>query len=544
MRVADRLYPKWRRYGGAISGGVLGGIVANVPGAMVGGYYGYKAGKATEKTSLNNSNMARGRRDSGYGTGGGRKRKLSSITAGRGKFARKKSVVYVGRKTRAAYLSRIGAGSGTTGDIRSVVRRVKKPAPKLKQIRKLKVSKMFKKKVKQVLGGTKPKGMFQEIHLGEIDVTPTANYKNYGIAPATQVYAANPLTFGYDYQWCYGRTRSVDWSFDMFQFTEFMDACEVLFFNKLNQITNTERRHVQINDTDRYGLNNSPFRVVNSSVGYTMKNNGRRKYDLLVYKCSPRTLTSASLSSNEASVPSAALYSWFDAHEQDNQATGADVDLRGVNIDGFVTGATPNCTNVDGINPNHLNATPYMTNRFTKLWKMGVEKVTLEPGQEYNFVVQGPKNVMFDARQWRLRSEGPQNLDPGVQVGHAQMKPGWSQSMFIVLKPDVLPTGDGGVGRFGITAAESESNHITAHQIAVQCTKTFVIEMPETTGTAFVPTTVTIGSNPINYVPMLNRKYAYYLNTWRSGAVTTRALELDVQNPGDDEAMVTDEGNA
>jgi len=59
--------PSWRKYAGAAAGAALGGVTLNVPGALVGGYYGYK--KGDEQDQIFAKEM-----DSGYGT---RKRRAS-----------------------------------------------------------------------------------------------------------------------------------------------------------------------------------------------------------------------------------------------------------------------------------------------------------------------------------------------------------------------------------------------------------------------------------------------------------------------------------
>jgi len=94
---------RWRRYAGAASGAVLGGIALNVPGAVYGGYWGYKKGKESEQNFTKNSQMQR--RDSAYGTGGNRKRKLSIAAGSNSRIKRR---LFNGPSQRGAYLKAVG----------------------------------------------------------------------------------------------------------------------------------------------------------------------------------------------------------------------------------------------------------------------------------------------------------------------------------------------------------------------------------------------------------------------------------------------------
>lgn len=77
MEFADRYVPKWRRYVGLASGAVLGGIALNVPGAVAGGYYGYKSGiESEENLTKHSTTMPNTYPTPTTGSRGSRKRKL------------------------------------------------------------------------------------------------------------------------------------------------------------------------------------------------------------------------------------------------------------------------------------------------------------------------------------------------------------------------------------------------------------------------------------------------------------------------------------
>jgi len=108
--VADRYVPRWRRYTGAASGVVLGGIVGNVPGAVAGGYWGYKRGIASETSLPKNSKRMQATRNYPTPTTGNRKRRLS--TSGRNGSAPNKKRLFIGKSQRAAYNKAVSARSG------------------------------------------------------------------------------------------------------------------------------------------------------------------------------------------------------------------------------------------------------------------------------------------------------------------------------------------------------------------------------------------------------------------------------------------------
>jgi len=113
IALADTYVPQWRRYAFAASYGTVGALAANVPGALIGGYYGYKAGKRSEISLPKRRKIM----DSGYGSG---KRKYASgSTPGLRKRYKTPAYVAKGKKgavlSRAAFLARIGKQSGPGG---------------------------------------------------------------------------------------------------------------------------------------------------------------------------------------------------------------------------------------------------------------------------------------------------------------------------------------------------------------------------------------------------------------------------------------------
>jgi len=478
---------------GGISGATLGYITKGMKGAKAGYKMGRDAGKSYQNNSMPPIRLKRGRIPS-------KKFKSTSTSTS----SRRRGSV---NKTRV---------DRNPGNARTVVTRVKRKNPKLKKSKKVKISSGFRKKVDAALAPHCPKGYFSEIHFGMLEIDSGASTYDYGVDSTLPV----PADHGYDKQWLYGRTRNTNWNFENFTFPEFMDAVGVLFFNRIKKLpgTNYEARHKDRVNIDN-GLLDSKFSVVDSSVSYHLKNNSRRSYEILVYTCVPKQKVTV-LDTHTT------LAEWFVAlqnfEDQDQTAvTTNPLDLKKIGIPGWNgIGVAPNCTNVTGVTPNHLNVTPFMSPRMTSRWKIGVTKMVLEPGQEHSFVRQGPKNVMFKAQDWRMNIS-----NTSEPLNYAQFKPGWSESMFFVIKPELLTTGDGGVGRFG-DVATIDSDKLG---IAIQCTKTFSIRMPEITGTM-----LTIPASAVDVtvaMDNLNRKPSYYFNTWRSGSYSAAAEKVDAQNP-------------
>lgn len=98
----------WRKYAAGAAGFTLGGIVANVPGAIAGGYYGYKKAEMDEETSPEMSTPASRRRMSFVRTPG-RRYSTSSGSSG-GVFRRLARTAYYGNyggRGRGIYRGRL-----------------------------------------------------------------------------------------------------------------------------------------------------------------------------------------------------------------------------------------------------------------------------------------------------------------------------------------------------------------------------------------------------------------------------------------------------
>jgi len=93
----------WQRYAGAVSGSVLGFVAGDIPGAIAGGSFGYKRGKASEKSLPKNMSSYPTPSSSRLG-----KRKRTLSVSGLGNTKRARKTLFVGKSQRKSYLKAIG----------------------------------------------------------------------------------------------------------------------------------------------------------------------------------------------------------------------------------------------------------------------------------------------------------------------------------------------------------------------------------------------------------------------------------------------------
>lgn len=521
-----------REYIGAASGAALGYIHGNWRGAKIGWDLGRYYSKKNLPKDL--SIMPKRRRTSSSSNSTSIPY-VSPPSSRRYSIARRRSSTptpirpYSTSRRRSVSFSRVGSSVGSSRAVRVGKRKVGR---KLVKKRKVKVSSLLRKKIHQVIDGSKPVGFFKETHFGFIDMDANSAALGYG------VYGALNLIQTMNRQFVYGYTTNDRWSMQHFTFNEILDAASVLFFNKIGTLKalgatpqanaqNSEDRHlvwpINYENTVAHGLLDTKFRVIASNVTYTFTNNNKRTLKIRLYKCSPKQLKPY----RDSNVP--AIQDWHDALLYENQGTNLTSDvlqqvwpggvtrigIAGINTQSGVPGMTL-CTNRIGHTINELGFSPTQSPMFRGQWKTGYETFTLEPGQTLKKVIRGPKNVMFSAQQWCLNKQSaaiPGTTEALVQQ-YAQLKPGWSESHILVIEPELLPDGNGNAARFGDIDVLLDRFKFG---LAVECTKSFTLEMPETTGTIFSAVGVVDGAAATitnKALPNLNRKRSYYYNTW------------------------------
>jgi len=430
---------------------------------------------------------------------------------------------------------------------------------RLKKVKKVKVSKRLRQAIKQVETGYLPNGFFQETHYGAFPID-IARVCNSNIGDGIYKSFPGPYTAidSLDQQAVFGRSNNSKWNFDHFTFNQIMDACSVLFQNKINQLAsayqttvtplqNAEDRHAQwpvpYLPTVASGLMESKFRLINSSVTYKLKNNSQRAFKVKIYSCTPKKVRdwdNADTSLGSGLPTGLASRDWYDACNYENQGTdlnvGQTVYPRGVGatiIAGQNNGVgTPTCVNTVGNTPNHMHFAPGTTSFFNQLWKTGCKVIELQPGQEYTHVAQGPKNVDIVPKKW-IFNRKPDNVfvnNEAYGSTFAYMKPGFSQSDIFVVQPDLLTFQNGVLSDAASGYIWQGTNY--ANCIAIECTKTFKVEMPEIVGSIEKVVVPEGGATITANLSLRNRKPAVYTNQWYlTGPLSGTVDRIDAENP-------------
>jgi len=460
---------------------------------------------------------------------------------------------------------------------------------KMKKVKKLKISGKFKKKVKQALDGTKPQGNFEERHYGLLQLDQDANYYGYGykptVNPVTAQFTSNQAVFAYA-NLGNMTTDGPNWSFSNFKFSEFIDALQVLFYEKINRlkigsstINNFEVRgelsatHVT-NLPENYafnGIQHVPFKVINSSVTYNMKNNTNRTLTLHIHRCMPKQKImrrdryplnplnggGADYVNTQQDIAIDAYFDWLEMQEQDfrsgqnlssvstnftNSADNGSFIAPG-NANGLPTGATV-------MSPWYPGASPKVVPLFNGRWKVGTTKVVLEPGQTYSCYHQGPKNAMFNAKQWSMQKPNNEAMIGEGLNNFCSKKPGWSEDVIITVLPDLLPKARNNgkaAGYYGVLDFSGTVNEDAG--IAIECIKRFKLEMPETVGGIMDRPNPVYGAGGTSLTDLstkfyngLNlRKKSNYFCQWKYGDLPTTGIDqptrVDDNNPVDREKM-------
>lgn len=558
---------RWKKRLAQASGATLGYITNNVPGAFAGWNL---AGRAYDYSYPKSSNSMAKRKRHGS-TPSTRMSGSTAVSSGR---KRRKTISFNRTKVPSTMRKRLFPARrvakvrtrGTTRVNRSTsnwpIRITKgKRNPRKVKGKSVSVSRKFRAKVKKVIDGVNPDGFFKETHFGTIELDQESVRREYGIYTGTTPGSTSAsLLFTQDKQWIFGRTSNGQWNFQHFTLEKFIDACQVLFFNKIgllkdpsgNAVQNSEFRHTiwPMNYNSEaamsywHALLDKGFKVKNSYVEYVLRNNTRRQYKITMVKASPKYLKSPPIIYNAgAYVPQhldyPAINEWFKAMEYENQGADPAIWNTQTVFPGGVTrigiagtnGASTvgyTGTNTIGNTPNQLGTSPAMSPMWNSQWKFGYKKFVLESGQEIKLFCQGPKNVWLNPKKWSK----PQNpnipltdtptdppdgpfLDYPYNFQFERMKPGWSEDHFFIIEPELLPTGvDNGAGIFGdIDMDEADDDKLC---IAVQCARTYTIECPDHAGTLFdVPLT---GNAQTIRLPIANnnKKKAYYVNAWRA----------------------------
>lgn len=315
-----------------------------------------------------------------------------------------------------------------------------------KKKRKMKVSRTFKKKVKIATKNYFPSGFYQEITNGKF----TFN------ADQQVVYNCPPTP---------SATRTGNTSDGIagnhFTPTQILDAASILWNGK------TPNQVKAITDSNNFSPETAKIEIKNCFSMIKIKNNTQRLANLTMVIGDPKKTLSTGQSF---------LDTWVNQLVSDSTAGPS-----GMNV---LDNSVNTLYNSPGLNPG-----------VRAQYKISRTKIKLEPGQEFNFKMQGPQNET-------LRME---HFYRGGTYQNQSSK--YTRQLMIIAYPDMLGCNDSTVHR---TASATTTNP----GILVECSQYYNLTMPDTTGWDN-----TVGVLPAA-VPLEMRRGAYAINNFTTGLLT------------------------
>lgn len=389
---------------------------------------------------------------------------------------------------------------------------------KNKKKRIMRVSKKFKKMVKQVTKGYQPKGSFQAIHYGIMNVSAKDKFVFTSLNPYGIGYQGAPILTGVtSRQFLYGQTtpsnvcdfnafhlwemifhHACTWfnlprrlllhapndplTLDPIGFQEFLDSYNGHVNNSVLDTTNVFQKVANVMNS----LIQSPIEVITAYRTYTLRNNSGRTMIVTFYDGVPKVPI----------VPGRTLYSdWLYNYnsklgkgnpEDKRQFINQGLDAAYPELTEFFNGGTVSGGATQLASPQSLMQTPYMYPELLKSWKIGKKRIILEPGQVYVHTVQGPKNYTITPRHYFRggltyvpNSNTPLTVQDGYDFSNMfAMKPGVGVSTIISVVPDMAILDD--------VAAVMPLNDTTEidnkYGIALKLTKYISTRMPDQQG--------------------------------------------------------------
>jgi len=382
---------------------------------------------------------------------------------------------------------------GTKGSSRAVKVTVKGKEGK-KKVKKVKVSKELRLKVNKCIEEKKIRGTYQVVTYSE-KALPNIN--------------AQSATSGFQ------DTLGLDASFTAL---EFLHQASVLFNGKADGARSKTSFADSIGVTDITGADvNRPtnntsslactakFTVLNSYEKIYVKNNSERTVTIDLYICEPKramfdgqtSVSTAGTALNPTPGESSNPHdSWLYALNQGNK-TGQNVGNIGVTM---------------------LHTSPLGLAAFNTIFKSSKVNVKLEPGQDWNYFLQGPKMLDVDFSKYY---KGVFNTLEGV----LQPVQKWSRCLMWVVKQDLCSEGSK-AGRWSGGLIANQPN-----QLLVERTIHGTITVPESTGMRVDGAALALR----NDVPLQNnyRRPCYFANVY-SQVSSGDFLRVDEQNANAD----------
>ena len=443
------------KYLAGLAGGTLGYISGNLPGAVIGAGLGYNS--FPKKKQMNSH--GRKRRNSGTGdirnyfrSAKSRKGSLPRIPA-----SVRRLIPYESKKKWLARSRRMltrSKGGARHDDLGVVVSSKRSKGTRAKGTKRIKITSAFRKKVSQSLEGKKAIGNLTEIASMKFGNAIPDNLQSVG----------------------YFTDENVN---GMFSPLRVLDAASVLFNRKA-------LARIKTAATGVFPVTYTKINVIKQWVQFTLSNQTQRTKTITIYEANQKGV---------AAVPDHPLQCWVNALTLDD-IDAPDADSAGPNLNAVV--------------PSFLHAKPNQVKAFRKDYHVTSKTVLLEPGQVYNFSIQGDSGI-YDFNKY--------HTGPTATLAENTNRTKWC---FYTVHNDLIVTNAGVTGRFETTSTA------IFRSIVCEYSYHYRIECPEQTG--FKPgSTYASGAQTLNLI-----KDAYACINYSAGAgggVINRIDDNDPTNP-------------
>jgi len=309
-----------------------------------------------------------------------------------------------GQAVKAAGLYKAGSRRyGKKADFKK--KRVKRVPPKLK------------KAIKQTVAGYFPSGFYQEVYIQKF--TFNANEQVVTNVPA----GVGGLNVG--------MTVDGQAGGHLFGPTSFLDAASILWNNK------TPSQTKLVTDALNFDRETAKIHVKASWAICKVKNHTQRLVNLTFCILDPK---SKHISANGP------VTTWINSLSNDSTSG-------------------PTGTNVLDNSINTLYQLPGINPSMRANFKISREKVKLEPGQEYNYTINGPNNIDVNMKNY-YRNGSYQNVSSNL-----------SRYLIVIAYPDIVPDTDGQTLRPSTSAAST-----TTAGVCIETSLYYNLTMPDTAG--------------------------------------------------------------
>jgi len=274
----------------------------------------------------------------------------------------------------------------------------------------------LKKAIKQTVAGYFPSGFYQEVYSQKF----TFNANEQIVANVPHTVAPPNVGMIVDSQ-----------AGHLFGPTSFLDAASILWNNKTPSQTKT------IGDTNNFDKETAKIHVKASWAICKVKNHTQRLVNLTFVILDPKS---------KQATTNGPVSTWTNSLTNDS-TTGP----TGTNV---LDNSIFTLYNLPGINPS-MRAN----------YRISREKVKLEPGQEYNYTVNGPNNVDVNMKNY-YRNGTYQNVSSNL-----------SRYLIVIAYPDMVPDGNGQTLRPSTSGAST----LTAG-VCIETSLYYNLTMPDTAG--------------------------------------------------------------